>query len=174
LFGYAELNPAHAAPTKRDSVRTRFFRTRSQGLAELVAAVLEQQRATTRNLLFSFNDVDHGVAAFGAEWAVAVLYTVPLSPTGEVVYRSNESFDSLPLKRVILKQLPDDHYIGTFIGLANPDIHATRIWLRYRRQIPNRIRREHLPLRSRLHRQLGSGGVDDRGRHRDRPASSQR
>lgn len=129
MFDYAELNPAHAAPTKRDSVRTRFFRIRSQGLAEPVAAVLEQQRATTRNLLFSFNDVAHGVAAIGAEWAVVVLYTVPLSPPGEVVYRSNESLDSLQLKRVILKQLHDGHYIGTYIGPANPSIHATRIWL---------------------------------------------
>lgn len=174
MIGFADLNPAHAAPIRRESVPTRSFRTRSQGIEKLVAAALAQQRATTRIRLFSFSDVADGVEPFGVEWAGAVLYTVLLSPTGEVVYLSKGSFDSLQLQRVILKQLSDDHYIGTCFGPANPDIHATRIWLRYRRQIPNRIRRELLPLRSRLHRQLGSGGVDDRGRHRDRPASSQR
>jgi thiol-disulfide isomerase/thioredoxin len=78
-----------------------------------VLAFLQQQHAVTKNLIFNFNDVADGVAAFGTNWSGGVPYTVLLSPEGKVLFRSQGAINALEVRRTILKYLPDDRYIGT-------------------------------------------------------------
>jgi thiol-disulfide isomerase/thioredoxin len=78
-----------------------------------VLAFLEEQHAVTKNVLFNFNDAAVGIAAFGTDWTGGVPYTVLLGPDGEVLFRSQGAFDPLQVHRTILKNLPDDRYIGT-------------------------------------------------------------
>ena len=56
-----------------------------------VLSFLQEQHAVTKNLLFDFNDPAEGIAAFGTDWSGGVPYTVLLSPTGEVLYRTTNS-----------------------------------------------------------------------------------
>jgi thiol-disulfide isomerase/thioredoxin len=79
---------------------------------KFVQAFLEEQHASTRNLLFSIMDTDAEIAAFGTGWPGAVPYTVLIDPNGKVLYRSEGPVDPLELRRKILANLPDDRYIG--------------------------------------------------------------
>jgi peroxiredoxin len=79
---------------------------------KFVQDFLEEQHASTRNLLFSTTDTDSEIAAFGTSWPGAVPYTVLIDPSGKVLYRSEGPVDPLELRRKILANLPDDRYIG--------------------------------------------------------------
>jgi thiol-disulfide isomerase/thioredoxin len=73
---------------------------------------LEQQHATTRNLIFGSPQIYDLMAAFDPAWKGSVPYTVLLSPKGDVLYRREGPVDALELRRIIIANLPDDDYIG--------------------------------------------------------------
>src|SRR5207237_10272489 len=52
-----------------------------------VLKALEQQHATTTNLLFGATDIYALMAAFDPDWNAAVPYTMLISPKGEVLYK---------------------------------------------------------------------------------------
>jgi thiol-disulfide isomerase/thioredoxin len=78
-----------------------------------VLAFLNEQHAITRNYLFSVTDPAEAIAAFGTDWGGGVPYTVLLGPDGQVLYKNQGAINPLEVRRVILKNLPDDRYIGT-------------------------------------------------------------
>ena len=71
-----------------------------------VIKILEQQHASSRNLLFGSDDTYVLQAAFNPKWTSAVPYTVLISPKGEIVYESQGDIDFLELRRTILANLP--------------------------------------------------------------------
>jgi thiol-disulfide isomerase/thioredoxin len=77
-----------------------------------VLKALEQQHATSPNLLFASTDIYAMMAAFDPEWNAAVPYTVLIAPNGEVLYKRQGPIDPLELRRIIISNLPDDDYIG--------------------------------------------------------------
>jgi peroxiredoxin len=77
-----------------------------------VAAALEKQHASSRNLHFASDDTYAMQAAFSAKWQSGVPYTVVLAPGGKVVYQKEGEADILEVRRVILGNLPDPDYIG--------------------------------------------------------------
>ncbi len=77
-----------------------------------VFAFLERQHATSRNLLFSSDDTYAMMAAFDPKWNGGVPYTVLLGPGGAVLFSTQGAADPLELRRLILRHLPDDDYIG--------------------------------------------------------------
>jgi len=79
---------------------------------KLVQSFLEEQHAINRNLLFSGADSADAVSAFGTEWSGGVPYTVLIGMNGEVLYKTQGGMDPLEVRRAILKNLPDDRYVG--------------------------------------------------------------
>jgi peroxiredoxin len=79
---------------------------------KFVIAFLQEQRAINRNLLFSGDDSADAVKAFGTDWKGGVPYTVLIGMNGEVLYKTQGGMNALDVRRVILKNLPDDRYIG--------------------------------------------------------------
>jgi peroxiredoxin len=77
-----------------------------------VMAALEQQHASSRNLLFGTTDNYGLMAAFDPEWNAAVPYTVLIRPDGSVAYKHQGTIDPIEIRRLILANLPDDDYIG--------------------------------------------------------------
>ncbi len=77
-----------------------------------VAAFLQREHATGPNYLFSDNDTYSLMAAFNPQWNGGVPYTLLLGPGGDVLYSTQGAVDPLELRRLILKHLPDDDYIG--------------------------------------------------------------
>lgn len=73
---------------------------------------LQQQHAINRNLLFNSFDSSEAVKAFGTDWKGGVPYTVLIGMDGQILYKEQGSMNALELKRAILKNLPDDRYIG--------------------------------------------------------------
>ena len=78
----------------------------------LVQKFLNEQYAINTNLLWSTNDSAEAVAAFGTGWSGGVPYTVLIGADGKLLYQTQGEMNSLEVKRAILKQLPDDRYIG--------------------------------------------------------------
>lgn len=78
----------------------------------LVLSFLQKQHAFNQNLLFSGNDAADAVAAFGTDWTGGVPYTVLIGTDGKVLYKTQGDMNALELRRAILKNLPDDFYIG--------------------------------------------------------------
>jgi len=77
-----------------------------------VLAALQQQHASSRNLLFGTTDNYGLMAAFDPEWNAAVPYTVLIRPDGTVAFKHQGTIDSIEIRRLILANLPDDDYIG--------------------------------------------------------------
>lgn len=77
-----------------------------------VLAALEQEHATSINLLFGSTDIYAMMAAFDPEWNAAVPYTMLIKPGGEVVYKKQGVIDPLEVRRLIISTLPDDDYMG--------------------------------------------------------------
>lgn len=77
-----------------------------------VLPFLEREHATSRNLLFGDNDTYAMMAAFDPKWNGGLPYTVLLGPGGTVLFQSRGPVDPLQLRRLILRYLPDDDYIG--------------------------------------------------------------
>ena len=79
---------------------------------KFVLDFLQQQHAINRNLLFNSFDSSEAVKAFGTGWTGGAPYTVLIGTDGTVLYKTQGGMNALDLKRAILKNLPDDRYIG--------------------------------------------------------------
>ncbi len=79
---------------------------------KFVLAFLQQQHAIGRNLLWSTNDPGDAVRAFGTGWSGGVPYTVLIGMDGQVLFKVEGGMNALEVKRQILKNLPDDRYVG--------------------------------------------------------------
>jgi len=79
---------------------------------KFVQAFLNEQHAITRNLQFAGADSADAIKAFGTDWSGGVPYTVLFGANGEVLYRQQGSMNVLEVRRAILKNLPDDRYVG--------------------------------------------------------------
>jgi len=77
-----------------------------------VLKFLEEQHASTKNLLFGTNETYDEMAAFDPGWNAGVPYTVLLGIDGRVIYKQQGEIDPLEVRRLILANLPDDDYIG--------------------------------------------------------------
>ena len=77
-----------------------------------VLKFLQEQHAINRNLLFSGSDSADAVSAFGTGWAGGVPYTVLIGMNGEVLFKTQGAMNALEVRRAILKNLPDDRYLG--------------------------------------------------------------
>jgi peroxiredoxin len=77
-----------------------------------VLRVLQEQHASSTNLLFGDMDIYKLMAAFDPDWNGAVPYTMLIKPDGEVVYKHQGEIDPLEIRRLIIANLPDDDYIG--------------------------------------------------------------
>ena len=73
---------------------------------------LQQQHASSRNLLFGSTETDAMQAAFDPTWESGVPYTMVISPDGKVLYREQGELNILKVRRIILANLPDPDYIG--------------------------------------------------------------
>lgn len=79
---------------------------------KFVQSFLDEQHAITRSLLFSGTDSADAVSAFATGWKGGVPYTVLFDANGQVLYQEQGSMNVLNIRRAILKNLPDDRYIG--------------------------------------------------------------
>jgi peroxiredoxin len=79
---------------------------------KFVMTFLQEQHAINRNLLFSGTDSADAVKAFGTDWKGGVPYTILIGMNGEVLYKTQGGMNALDVRRAILKNLPDDRYIG--------------------------------------------------------------
>jgi thiol-disulfide isomerase/thioredoxin len=77
-----------------------------------VLKFLNQQHASTKNLIFATNETYDEMAAFDPGWNAAVPYTVLIGIDGNVLYQKQGEIDPLEVRRLILANLPDDDYIG--------------------------------------------------------------
>jgi peroxiredoxin len=79
---------------------------------KFVLNFLQKQHAINKNLLFDGNDSSDAVSAFGTDWKGGVPYTVLIGMKGEILFKTQGGMNPLDVKRAILKNLPDDRYIG--------------------------------------------------------------
>ena len=77
-----------------------------------VQAFLEEEHAVTRNLIFGEMDPYKLIAAFDKSWGGGVPFTMVIGPEGEVLYKSLGSMDALEIRRTLLRNFPDDEYVG--------------------------------------------------------------
>ena len=75
-----------------------------------VLAVLQQQHASSRNLILGPGESGALQAAFKG-WQSGVPYTVLISPDGKIVFEKQGKLDILKLRRTILANMPGD-YVG--------------------------------------------------------------
>lgn len=79
---------------------------------KFVLDFLKEEHAINRNLLWSTNDSADAVKAFGPEWSGGVPFTVLIGMNGEILFKTQGGMNPLEVKRAILKNLPDDRYVG--------------------------------------------------------------
>jgi peroxiredoxin len=79
---------------------------------KFVQSFLGEQHAVSRNLLFDGKDPADAVTAFGTGWTGGVPYTVLISPSGEVLFKTQGAMNVVEVRRAILRNLPDDRYVG--------------------------------------------------------------
>ena len=93
-----------------DGIKQAWERNRKQKTIVAGGSTISQQLA--KNLLFSGNDTADAVSAFGTGWTGAAPYTVLIGTNGEILYREQGGMNSLNLRRAIVKNLPDDNFLG--------------------------------------------------------------
>jgi peroxiredoxin len=77
-----------------------------------VLKFLNEQHASTKNLIFATDETYDQMAAFDPTWNAGVPYTVLIGIDGHVIYQKQGEIDPLEVRRLILANLPDDDYIG--------------------------------------------------------------
>jgi peroxiredoxin len=77
-----------------------------------VRRFLEEQHASSRNLLSGTMDPYELMKAFDPDWNGSVPYSMVIGPDGAVLYRENGRIDVLKARRAILASFPDDDYVG--------------------------------------------------------------
>jgi thiol-disulfide isomerase/thioredoxin len=85
-----------------------------------VMKILQEQHATTRNLMFASSDTYALQAAFEPAWQSAVPFTMLIAPGGKVLYQRQGEIDVLAVRRAILANLENETYAG------HPAYWATR------------------------------------------------
>jgi peroxiredoxin len=73
---------------------------------------LDDQHATTRNLIFGDTDQYALMKAVDPEWNGAVPFSMIIAPGGKVLYQGAGTLDVLKARRTILASFPDDDYVG--------------------------------------------------------------
>jgi peroxiredoxin len=73
---------------------------------------LQNQHATSENLIFGIPQLYDLMAAFDPKWKGAVPYTVLISPSGNVLFEQQGPINPLHVRRLIIANLPDDNYMG--------------------------------------------------------------
>ena len=93
-----------------------------------VQAFLEGEHAVTRNLIFGEMDPYKLIAAFDKSWSGGVPFTMVIGPNGEVLYKSLGSMDALEIRRTLLRNFPDDEYVGVaeYFRQAQAEFEARR------------------------------------------------
>jgi len=79
---------------------------------KLVLSFLEEHHAVSRNLLLNSTDAADAVSSFGTGWTGAVPFTALIGMNGEVLLKVQGRMNEVEVRRAILKNLPDDRYIG--------------------------------------------------------------
>jgi len=77
-----------------------------------VRKFLEEQHASSRNLLFGTMDPYESMKAFDADWNGGVPCSMLIAPGGKVLYKEQGTLDILKMRRMILASFPDDDYVG--------------------------------------------------------------
>ena len=77
-----------------------------------VLKVLQQQNASSRNLLFASDDTYALQAAFDAHWEAGVPFTMVIAPGGKVLYQQQGELDIYEFRRVVLANLENETYVG--------------------------------------------------------------
>jgi peroxiredoxin len=77
-----------------------------------VRRFLEEQHASTRNLLSGTMDPYELMGAFDPDWDGALPYSMLIAPDGRVLYKQKGIVDILKVRRLILASFPDDDYVG--------------------------------------------------------------
>ncbi|HEU4389998.1 MAG TPA: redoxin family protein [Blastocatellia bacterium] len=77
-----------------------------------VRRFLEEQHASTRNLLFGSMDPYELMKGFDGDWDGSIPYTMVIAPDGQVLYKMRGLVDIQKVRRLILASFPDDDYIG--------------------------------------------------------------
>lgn len=77
-----------------------------------VRKFLDEQHATTKNLLFGTTDPYELMKVVDPDWNGSVPYSLIVAPGGKVLYKGNGALDMLKARRTILASLPDDNYVG--------------------------------------------------------------
>jgi thiol-disulfide isomerase/thioredoxin len=85
-----------------------------------VMKVLEQQRASSRNLQFASDDTAAMQKAFDAKWDSGVPFTMVIAPGGKVLYQQQGEVDVLAMRRAILANLENETYVGHPLYWAKP------------------------------------------------------
>ncbi|MBI3417473.1 MAG: redoxin domain-containing protein [Verrucomicrobia bacterium] len=75
-----------------------------------VLAVLKKKQSSGKNLLFGSREKYKLIEAFDGAWSGALPYTALISPTGEILYKTEGAIDPLELKRLIVKSLKEDRF----------------------------------------------------------------
>jgi thiol-disulfide isomerase/thioredoxin len=77
-----------------------------------VVKMLQQQHASSRNLLFGDTDTYGLQAAFDPKWDAGVPFTMVIAPGGKVIYQQQGAVDVLEMRRAILANLENETYVG--------------------------------------------------------------
>ena len=75
-----------------------------------VIAFLKKQQSSGKNLLFGSREKYKLIEAFDGAWSGALPYTALISPTGEILYKTEGAIDPLEVKRLIVKTLKEDRF----------------------------------------------------------------
>jgi peroxiredoxin len=73
--------------------------------------VLNQEHASSRNLLFGSEDTYGLQAAFESTWQGGVPFTMVIAPGGRVIFQQQGEIDVIALRRVILANLENETYV---------------------------------------------------------------
>ena len=77
-----------------------------------VMRILNQEHASSRNLLFGTEDTYGLQAAFEPKWQGGVPFTMVIAPGGKVLFQQQGEVDVLALRRIILAHLENETYVG--------------------------------------------------------------
>jgi len=77
-----------------------------------VMRILQQERASSRNLQFATDDTYGLQAAFEKKWEGGVPFTMVIAPGGRVIFQQQGEVDVIALRRVILANLENETYVG--------------------------------------------------------------
>jgi len=77
-----------------------------------VMRILQQEHASSRNLMFGTEDTYGLQAAFEPKWEGGVPFTMVIAPGGKVIFQQQGEVDVIALRRIILAHLENDTYVG--------------------------------------------------------------